>query len=271
MSATASSQVPNVNAMLQAAHQEGSLSAASLQILTSIPDLGVQIGSALGVPAVQVDSTEVVLVSQLIDDSGSIRFAGNSQVVRDGHNLVLDSLDGSKQKSGILVRTEYLNGLILCPFSLLEQAVRMDTHNYDPGLGTPLYDRSIVFLGAIPVKAKEFADTNGVPVRTVSLIVTDGHDEHSIRHTAADVATIVHDLLMQETHIVAAMGIDDGGRTDFRKVFAEMGIPDQWILTPGNSQKEIRAAFQTFSQSAVRASQSAKSFSKTAAGGFATN
>ncbi len=36
-----------------------------------------------------------------------------------------------------------------------------------------------------------------------------------------------------------------------------MKIRDEWILTPGNSDSEIRKAFQVFSQSAVRVSQSA--------------
>lgn len=71
---------------------------------------------------------------------------------------------------------------------------------------------------------------------------------------------------MAETHVVAAMGIDDGS-TDFRSVFQEMGIEDRWILTPANTASEIRSAFQVFSQSALRASQAAR-FSKTAIGGF---
>ena len=70
-----------------------------------------------------------------------------------------------------------------------------------------------------------------------------------------------------ETHIVAAMGIDDG-RTDFRWVFREMGIENQWILTPGNDASQIRRAFQVFSQSAVRASQSAARFGQVVLGGF---
>ncbi len=78
---------------------------------------------------------------------------------------------------------------------------------------------------------------------------------------------MVDSLLKTENHIVAAMGIDDGS-TDFRKVFSDMGIPDEWILTPGNTESEIRKAFQLFSQSAVRASQNAASFSQTAMGGF---
>ena len=81
---------------------------------------------------------------------------------------------------------------------------------------------------------------------------------------------MVEGLLRTESHIVGAMGIDDssGYGVDFRKVFAEMGIPDRWILTPGSSPSEIRRGFGTISQSAVRASQAAGNFSQTALGGF---
>jgi len=64
------------------------------------------------------------------------------------------------------------------------------------------------------------------------------------------------------------MGFDDGAGTDFKQVFKEMGLRDEWILTPKTTPSEIRKAFQLFSQSAVRASQNAASFSKTALGGF---
>ena len=94
-----------------------------------------------------------------------------------------------------------------------------------------------------------------------------GADEHSRRATAQTVAMLVRDMRQAETHIVAAMGIDDGS-TDFRRVFREMGIEDQWILTPGNDASQIRRAFQVFSQSAVRASQSAAHFGQAVLGGF---
>jgi hypothetical protein len=64
-------------------------------------------------------------------------------------------------------------------------------------------------------------------------------------------------LRLDALHIVAAMGISDGS-TDFKAVFRSMGIPDRWILTPGNSATEIRRAFAVFSQPAVRASQGAQ-------------
>jgi hypothetical protein len=76
-------------------------------------------------------------------------------------------------------------------------------------------------------------------------------------------------MLRSENHIVAAMGIDDG-TTDFHQVFREMGLRSEWILTPGNSHKDICKAFQIFSQSAVRVSQSAVSFSQSSLGGFGT-
>ena len=120
-----------------------------------------------------------------------------------------------------------------------------------------------ILLGTVLAKAQEFED-NGVPVRTVTLIITDGADMHSQKATAKTVRSLVNDMLQTENHIIAAMGIDDGGQTDFRQVFQKMGIRDEWILTPGNSQKEIRQAFQVFSQSAVQISKSAS------LGGFGT-
>ena len=256
-----------VDDLFKAAAAEGTISPASMQALELV-DPGAQIQAALGVRALDVQSSEVVLVTIMPDDSGSIRFAGNAQTVRDGHNLVLDALAASRQGGNVLVHTRYLNGTILFPYCALDGAVRMDATNYDPNQGTPLYEQSVVLLGTVLAKAQELADA-GVPVRTVTLLITDGADEHSGRVRARDVAALVGDLARAESHIVAAMGIDDGGHTDFRRVFREMGIEDRWILTPGNSPTEIRRAFQVFSQSAVRASQGGAVFSKTAVGGFA--
>jgi hypothetical protein len=47
------------------------------------------------------------------------------------------------------------------------------------------------------------------------------------------------------------MGISDGS-TDFRQVFASMGIEPRWILTPSSGASDIRRAFQVFSQSVAR-------------------
>jgi hypothetical protein len=258
---------PNINQLFQSAHDDGLLSTAAMQAL-DVTDIGLQIQAGLGTPVDDVMASEVVLVTLMPDDSGSIRFAGNSAVVRAGHNTVLDALLASPQQDQILIHNRYLNGDVLYPYCPVTQAVRMDGKNYDPNQGTPLYEQTVVLLGTVLAKTQEFTD-NGVPARSVTLIISDGADCHSRRTTAKDVKVIVDDMLRSETHIIAAMGIDDGD-TDFKRVFREMGIRDEWILTPGNSQKEIRKAFALFSQSAVRASQSAGSFSQTSLGGFGT-
>jgi len=258
---------PNINELFNTAQQEGTLSPASVKTLQLV-DVGANIQNALGIPALDVQASEVVLVTMFIDDSGSIRFGSNSQTVRDGHNLVIKSLIKSKQSDNILVHTRYINGTILFPYCPIGNAIEMDSHNYDPQGGTPLYDQMVVMIGTVMAKAQEFAD-NGVPVRTISLMMTDGHDESSRKiKNPTQIAPLVKNMLMLENHIVAAMGIDDGGITDFRDIFQQMGFEDKWILTPTNTEKEIRAAFSLFSSSAVRASQSTTHFSQTALGGF---
>lgn len=263
-----SKSAPDLGSLFQSAASNGAVSDDTLQNL-GIIDLGQSIQQGFGISVDDVTATDVVLVGALIDDSGSIRFAGNAQTVRDGHNLVIDSLSGAgnKTRDGILMMTQYLNGHILFPFVPIGQAIRMTSQNYDPNKGTPLFDQTAIFLATMLAKAQEFLD-NGVACRTISLISSDGMDLHSHRQSAASVSALVRDMYRAENHIIAAMGIQDpSAPTDFHEVFKSMGIDEKWILTPGNSQQEIRAAFHTFSQSAVRASQNATAFSQSA-GGF---
>jgi hypothetical protein len=241
-----------IKKLLEDAHETGALSAKSLAAL-DVVDIGAQIQAGLGVSIDDVAASEVVLVTMMPDDSQSIAVAGNTVAVRDGHNLVLKALAASKQHGEVLAHTRYLNGHVLYPYVTLDRAVKMTASNYDPRLATPLYDQTAVVLGTVIAKAQELEQA-GVAVRTVTLLITDGADYGSQRCKPADIAALIGDMLAREQHVVAAMGIDDGS-TDFRAVFRAMGIPDRWILTPGNSASEIRRAFQVFSQSAVRASQ----------------
>jgi len=235
--------------LLADARKEGALSREAETAL-NIVDLGAEIGSGLGVDVSDVESSQVVLVTMMPDDSGSISSAGNTKRVIDGHNAVLEALLASRQADDIFAHTRYLNGDVLCPFTSVASAVRMSGSNYHPHHGTPLYDQSVVVLGTVIAKAQEFVN-NGVPVRTITLLITDGQDVHSSRATAKHVRDLVQDMIASENHIVAAMGLDNG-TTDFRRVFREMGIEDRWILTPGTSASEIRQAFIMFSQSAAQ-------------------
>jgi len=256
----------NVNDLFSALENDGDITQESKQALV-VADMGADIQAALGIDVDMVEASEVVLVTQIIDDSSSIQFGGNKQVMIDGHNLVLDSVSESKMKDNVLAHTRLMHAGTLMPYGLIDSVIHLDGTNYRPSGDTPLFDATVATLGAVLAKAKEFED-NGVAVRTITLIATDGGENASrnIRH-ASEVASVVRDMLQAETHIIAGMGIDDN-YTDFQQVFSEMGIPDEWILTPGNTEKEIRAAFQLFSSSATRASQDAQSFSNQALGGF---
>src|SRR4051812_10830930 len=221
--------------LLAAAHAQGTLSAQSMAAL-DICDVGAQIQAGLGVTIDDVAASEVVLVTMMPDDSQSIAQAGNTDAVRDGHNFVLDALRGSRQSGEVLAHTRFLNGHVLCPYVALDHAIALTPANYHPHRATPLYDQTAVVLGTVIAKTQELMAA-GIAVRTVTLIITDGADYGSTRMKPADVKAIVDDMLVQEHHIVAAMGISDG-TTDFRGVFRAMGIPDRWVLTPGNSAGE---------------------------------
>ena len=251
----------NVNNLFQSARNDGMISAQSLQALV-VADIGAQIQNALGASVDDITASEVVLVTVLMDDSGSMQ--GHEQAARDGYNIFLDAIEASKQQNNILAHTRYLNGKILFPYILIENAKRLDGRNYRPTGGTPLYEQSIIVLGTALAKAQEFAD-NGVAVRTVTLIVTDGANNGP--GTADDVSLIVKDMLKAENHIIGAMGIDDGN-TPFMDIFRNMGIDKKWILTPADTPSAIRQAFVFASQTAARVTQSAAQFKTGAAGGF---
>ncbi|MDD4975497.1 MAG: hypothetical protein PHY93_14150 [Bacteriovorax sp.] len=262
------SQSQNVNTLFDNAVDDGALTKQSANIFKGVTDIGAQIQNGLGVDVDDVKASEVVLVNILIDDSGSIScIPSGSDIMCSGHNMIVDEiLSASKKHDSILLHTRYLNGKVLNPYGQLTNCQRMNSRNYSADGGTPLYDQCVIFLGTVMAKAQEFSD-NGVPVRTITLIITDGDDLHSRNNRARDVASIVTDMRRSENHIIAAMGIDDGD-TDFRQVFADMGIDPKWILLPSSDPHEIGKSFKLFSQSASRASQNAASFSKTAMGGF---
>ncbi len=265
----------DVSALFSAAHQDGTLSKGALAVLDA-EDLGAVINQGLGITPDQVSATDIQLIIGNIDDSSSIASCGNEQPMRDGYNLVYDSLLGTKQKGGILMAANLFNRGLLHGFDTLENAVRLDARNYNPSGGTPLYDSTAVVLGLAAAKRQQFSD-NGVPARAIVPIYTDGADVGS-RMRASDIEIIVRDLLQTEQFIVIGVGIDDSTKdhqgnvirkgTDFKAVFQSMGIQDRWILTPGNSPSEIRGAFAMVSQSVSLASQNAGSFSKGVKGGF---
>lgn len=258
------SQTASLSTLLGSA---GLSAEASAAMELTADTLGPAIMAGLGnVSLDDVGSSEVVLLKKVVDDSSSIAdVPGNTQAVRMGLNEIDEALKGSKQSGDLLIGCDFFNRGSLYGYRPLAGVPKIDASNYSPVGSTPLYDSTAAALTGLAAKVAEF-EQGGVAVRGITVIVTDGANNAS-RMSVGDVHDIIRGLLATEQHIIAGMGIDDS-YTDFRQVFADMGIPDQWVLTPGNTPSEIRRAFAVVSQSAVRASQSAGSFSQTALGGF---
>lgn len=250
------SQNSNVDiaALFKGAADDGTLSPESMKVVNDF-DLGNKIQDAFGIPAIEAQTSEIILLTILVDDSSSIQAAGNEKNVRIGYNMILDSLKATKQKEMIQVHALYINGRILNPYMPLTKAIVLDDKNYQANGWTPLYDQTALLLATVMAKTQEYS-SQGIPVRAITVIITDGHDQGSHKFRAIDIKPLVLDMIRAENQIVFAMGIDDG-QTDFKAVFSEMGLQPDWVLTPKNSAHEIRDAFKTISQSAVRASQMA--------------
>lgn len=261
----------NVDDLFAGALDAGDISSQTADIL-AIPDLGVQMQAGMGLSVDDVTSSEVILINVLLDDSFSMSetLAGNTknniEIARDGVNIIIDSLQSSKQSDGVLINIASLNSGLLSPYVSIDDIIAVDGNNYYANGNTPLYDKTVVTLGQSIAKNQDFLDS-GVACRSITVIISDGEDMGSRETDANDVNKVVSDMLATETNIVIGMGIA-GSRIDFQQVFKEMGIQSNFILTPGDSESEIRKAFNVVSQTAVRASQGAGSFSQVSAAGF---
>lgn len=252
----------NVQQALQDAHEEGNLSQSALTALSNIPDIGATIQSGLGIGIDSIGASEVILLSILIDDS--ISMEGNEQGVIDGFNMLINELKNTQQQDNIEVSLRYLCQGNIFPYTPLGQVQDLNHQTYEPrGRSTPLFKESATTLGTIIAKNQDFED-NGVQVRTITLIMTDGGDNDSGNTRSIDVSTIISDMKKAEKHIIAGMGF---GNHNFASIFENMGLDKKWTYTAQSDPSEIKKAFQLFSQSATRASQSAASFSQTAMGG----
>jgi hypothetical protein len=266
------SNVADVNALLQTAEEEQIFSQMSLDAIKA-GDLGAQIGAGLGATPDNLKAAEAILVASIIDNSGSIAgISDGPEAVCGGQNLYLDAFGGSKQEAGLLMGTWLVNeDTPVHPFVAVSDAVRLEEGvNYRASGPTPLYRRTCAVLATLGLKMQVEYLEAGCACRGILLIVTDGRDEdYSGRGkaiTADHCRAIIEDL--GEILIVQFMGIEGNDAVDFRQIAIDMGVQDQHIITPQADPHAIREAFEFASKSAVSASKSADSFSKTAMQGF---
>ncbi len=200
--------------------------------------------SNLGVSVDDIVDSEAVTFHTLLDDSDSINgypqrgIPDNVPNVIEGQKIFLDTLMDAKKKSNIMVAIDCLNnyGNIDLPYTLLVDNAGnlaipyLDTQNYNPRGGTPLYDRAAEAATQMLAKIQQIRQA-GLQEKSFLMIISDGADLHSRKYSAQDVKSLVDEILKSETNSVFAIGIDDGN-TDFNAVFTSMGVPKDKIWTP---------------------------------------
>lgn len=242
-----------LNALFHSAASAGIISGSTQSLLSG--HLGqVVIAGAAGRPLEDIDAADVTLVTVLVDASSSIAHAGLEQAVRDGHRALLETFQGSREESSILVALWTFNDQprVVHAYVPVADATRLDKRNYQGSGATALYD---VWCDALAsnVAYAETLRSGGTPVRSVVVVVTDGEDVSS-RRTVSDCARISRDLLASEQFILAFVGVGTGA--NFTQVALGMGVPAGCIAVQKDATPSaLRAVFQLVSRSAIRASQ----------------
>lgn len=241
-----------VGQALSSAQASGLLSQQlSAQLSGNLGD--VVIAGASGVDADSIMATDVTLVTILLDASSSIGYGKLEQAVRDGHNELLESFAGSREKDSVLVAlwTFADDAEVVHAYLPIGDATRLDQKNYRAGGCTRLYDTWCDALTANLAYAERLRD-NGTPVRSIVVVITDGMDNRSSKKQY-ECKQLSDSLLKSEQFILAFVGV---GADDFQGVAKRMGIPSgcievQTSVTPSG----LRQVFQMVSRSAIRASQ----------------
>ena len=231
----------------------GVLSAGTSSLIAG--NLGnLVLAGAAGKALEDITSTDVTLVTVLIDASSSIEGRGLEKAVREGQHHLVDAFCGAKEKDSVLLALWTFNSDLDVVHSYLpaDDAVRLDAKTYRPQGATRLYDTWCDALAANVAYAQRLRD-GGTPTRSVVVVVTDGEDVGSSRSTST-CAKLSRDLLASELFTLAFVGV--GNDVPFAKVAKAMGIPDNCVFIDKDATAtSLRRAFQLVSQSAIRVSQ----------------
>ncbi len=250
---TTSTEIAEIQALLSNAQAAGTIGAATSYALSG--HLGaVVVAGAAGLAMEDIASSDVTLVTVLIDASSSIHSRGLEDAVREGQNLLVDAFDKAKEKDSVLMALWTFNDELRVHHAYVpvDTCSRLDPSTYAGVGGTRLYDTWCDALAANVAYAQRLRD-GGTPCKSVVVVITDGEDCGS-RRTAKDCEKLSRELLASEQFTLAFVGV--GSDVDFRAVAKRMGVPDGSVAVQANtSPAALRQMFHMVSQSAIRASR----------------
>jgi uncharacterized protein YegL len=117
------------------------------------------------------------------------------------------------------------------------------------GSSTALYDSVFDAMTGIRVYA-ETLNQSGVRTKCIVVVLSDGEDNDSRKHTAADCKTLSEDFIRSEMFYLAYVGF---GSQDLNQIADEIGFPNKLVTTKDASA--IRKTMGLISKSIIRASQ----------------
>ncbi len=248
-----SANTPDLKTLFSSAARDGLLSDQAASLLSG--QLGsVVIAGAAGRALEDIQSSDVTLVTLLVDASSSIASGGLEAAVRAGQGAMLHALSASREADSILLAQWCFNHerQVLHSYVPLSEAARLDARSYRGSGGTSLYDTWCEALAANVAYAQRLRD-GGTPCRSAVVVLTDGEDCGSSR-SASDCATLSRALLASEQFVLGFVGV--GREVNFRRVARDMGVPEAGIAVADAATPEaLREVFRLVSRSAIQVSQ----------------
>lgn len=215
----------------------------------------VVVAGAAGRDIEDIEASDVMLVTVLLDASSSIASRGLGKAVREGYNQLLDTFALSRERDSILMALWTFNDSrsVLHSYVPVSEAASLNRRNYRPAGCTALYDTWCEALAANVAYAQRLRES-GTPCKSLMVVITDGEDVGSQR-SPSDCAALSRDLLATEQFVLAFVGV--GSDVDFRSVAQSMGVPERCIEVQSQATPQgLRDLFQMVSQSAIKVSQS---------------
>lgn len=269
MNSTTLPTLPTLTAALQSATGDSLISqAASNKVLTAAKLNPFILQGMQGPDPTKVRATRVIPAKLIIDNSGSMH--PHRDILIKHCNQLLAKVERSTERKSIVLSVDAIessprsitNGFrqlrdpkITDPNDPINlQAVQPFTNkDIRCNSGTALYDTVYQSLSSMIAYVSSFSKA-GTMGKLVIAVFSDGADQHSQHHTAADVKELMEELRANERAIMVFFGF--GPQSVFKGVGIDMGFLDENIVVESSvNDKLLGEKFDFVSSTLISASQ----------------
>jgi uncharacterized protein YegL len=213
---------------------------------------GTNLVGCLGTSIDDIETDDVTIVKVLLDSSYSMH--DHEAIVRDAYDKFINSLKGSKQSGSILVSTVSFAGTatILHGFKKVDEIDSIGNQYIAKGYSTALYDALMDALTGAHAYATDLKQ-NGVRVKIIVVVFSDGYDNDSKHNSAKDVKTVVDAAIKKEGFYPVYVGYKQSSGDDLNAIAKQVGFPN--VMVTNATESEIRRTIDLVSKSIIRTSQ----------------